>query len=110
MRTLQRAIALTEMSGAAPAVAQDLDLDVPGPIEVTLEVDLAAAEKQGRLVLGDRQQASQFCGIARYPHAATAAARRGLDQDRVADFARRRLGGCNIAHRATGARHCRDTK
>src|SRR5215472_818694 len=110
MRTLQRAIALAEMSGAAPAVAQDLDLDVPGPIEVTFEVDLAAAEEQSRLVLCDRQQGSQFCDIARYPHATTAAPRSGLDQDRVADFARRRLGCRNIAHRAARARHCRDAE
>ena len=36
---LQRAVALAEMHGAAAAVAQHLDLDVAGPLEIFLEID-----------------------------------------------------------------------
>src|SRR5437868_9725323 len=85
MRALQRAVALTKMNEPALAIAEDLDFDVPGPLEMALEIDLSTSEKRRRLVLRDRQQASEFARIMRYLHAATAAAGRRLDQDRVVD-------------------------
>ena len=45
MRTLQRAVTLTEMDDAALAVPENLDLHVPGPLEMAFEVDFAAAEE-----------------------------------------------------------------
>ena len=45
MRALQRAIAFAEMNHPAPAVTEDLDLDMTRPLEVTFEVDLATAEE-----------------------------------------------------------------
>ena len=75
MRALQRAVALAEMDDAALAVAEDLDLDVPRPLEVAFEIDLAAAEERRRLVLRDRQQPGELGGVAGHLHAAPAAAR-----------------------------------
>ncbi len=46
MRALQRAVALAEMNDAALAVAEDLDLDMPRPVEIMFEIDLAAPEKR----------------------------------------------------------------
>src|SRR5271169_2997399 len=45
MRALERAVALAEMNDPAPAVTNDLDLDMTRPLEVTFEIDLAAAEE-----------------------------------------------------------------
>src|SRR5690242_9537200 len=110
MRALQRAVALAEMDDAAPAIAENLDLDVPGPLEVAFEIDLAAAEKRRRLVLRDRQQAGEVDGVPGHFHAAPAAAGAGLDQHRVADRADRRLGCREVAHRTRRARNRRDTE
>ena len=57
MRALQRAVALAEVNDPALAVAENLDLDVPRPVEPAFEIDLAATKKQLRLVLRRRQHA-----------------------------------------------------
>src|SRR5215475_7950900 len=44
MAALQRAVALAEVDGAAPAVAQDLDLDMAWAGEIFLEIDRVVAE------------------------------------------------------------------
>src|ERR1700730_2164760 len=98
MQALQRAVALAQVNDPALAVAEDLDLDVPRPLEVAFEVDVAASEERSRLVLCDRQHASELVAIARDLHAAAAAASRGFDQDRVTDGAGRGLGRCEIRH------------
>ena len=49
---LARAVPLTEPDGVAVAVGEDLHLDVAGPGEVALEVDLGAPEGRLRLALG----------------------------------------------------------
>ena len=56
MRALQRAIALAEMDDAALAVAEDLHLDMPRPVEIALEIDRIVAERGLRLGLRQRQQ------------------------------------------------------
>src|ERR1700682_910597 len=107
MSALQRAVALAQMNDPALAVADDLDLDVPGPLEVAFEIDVAASEERRRLVLCDRQHASELVAIARDLHAAAAAAGRGFDQDRVADGAGSGLGRCEIGH---GTRRARERR
>src|SRR5262249_23426728 len=42
---LDRAFALTEVDHVAPAVGQDLDLDVPGLLDGTLQVDGGVADR-----------------------------------------------------------------
>src|ERR1700730_11549388 len=98
MRALQRAVALAQMNDPALAVADDLDLDVARPLEVALEIDVAASEERRRLVLGARHRASELVVRGRARHAAAAAAGRGWDQDRLADGAGRGLGRCEIAY------------
>ena len=107
MRALQRAVALPQMDDATLAVAEDLDLDVAGPLEMAFEIDLRAAEERGRLVLRYRQHPGELGAVAGHLHAAAAAARAGLDQDGIADRAGGGFGRCEIAD-AARARDGRD--
>ena len=102
MRTLQRAVALAEVNDAALAVAEHLDLDMPRPVEVTFEINLTSSEKRHRLVLRERQHAAQLGAVVGDLHAAAAAARRRLDQYRIADRVGGGFGRVEIAHRALG--------
>ena len=67
-------------------VAEDLNLDVPRPFDVFLDVDASIAE--GRLSLGRSllPGTRQREVIGRHPHALAAAAGRGLQQDWEADL------------------------
>ena len=67
------------------AVRQDLELDVAGPLDVLLEVDLAVAEGLLGLAPGDVELLGEGDVVVGDPHAAPAAARDRLDDDRVAD-------------------------
>ena len=92
------------------AVAEQLHLDVPRPVEIALEIDRIVAEPGLRLGLRQRQQLGQLGGVARQLHAAPAAAGRRLQQHRIADRARRRLGLADVAHRLGRAGHDRDAE
>ena len=52
MPALERAVALPEVDDVAVGVGEDLDLDVPGPVDVLLEVDAAVLEGGLGLVAG----------------------------------------------------------
>ena len=110
MRALQRAVALAQMHDAALAVAEDLDLDVPRPLEIAFEIDLAPSEERRCFVLRDRQHARELGSVAGDLHAAAAAAGRGLDQDRIADRFGCGRGRGEIAHRTPGARYRRNAE
>jgi hypothetical protein len=105
MPALQRAVALAKMDRAAAAVAQHLDLDVAGLLQILLEIDRGVAERRLGLVRrrGQRQRQIRLC--VRDLHAASATAGGRLDQHRKADpFGDRHrvvVGG----HPAVGARH-----
>ena len=83
---LQGAVALAEMDGPAPAVAEHLDLDVAGLFEVLLEVDGVVAERRLGFRARRRERAVELVAGPRHLHAAPAAARRGLDQHGIADL------------------------
>jgi hypothetical protein len=93
---LQRAVALAQMHRAALAVAEDLHLDMARPPEVFLDIDLVIAE--GGLCLGPRgaEGGFQLIGGPGELHAAPAAARRRLDDDRVADLGGDRLSRLQV--------------
>src|SRR5690349_3289842 len=110
MRALERAIALAEMNDAPAPIPEDLDLDVPRPLEVAFEIDFAATEERRRLVLRNRQETGQLGSVPRDLHAAAAAARAGLDQYRIADRADRRLRRRDVAHDAGRTGNRRDPK
>src|SRR2546421_9653692 len=77
MTPLDRALALVQVDDAALRVAEDLDLDVAGRLEIALDVDLGAAEGALRAPAGGRGRASELAR-ARHPRptAAPAAGRR----------------------------------
>ena len=90
---LDRALALAEREHVAVRVAEHLDLDVPRGRQHLLDVERRVAER--RLGLG-RRGAERVLEIGRRldePHALAAAARRRLEQHRVADLRRGRARG-----------------
>ena len=84
MAALRRAVALAEPQRRAVLVAQHLHLDVPGPAQVALEVDLGPAEVGLRLAGGRLHRLGRVLRRGDDLHAATAAAVGGLDGDRPA--------------------------
>ena len=97
MASLHRAVALTEVQRGAALVDGDLHLNVVRVDEVLLNVKRAIAEGRLRLLGADREELRQIVGALNHAHAATAATRRRLQDDRIANlrrgFRRRRLVG-----------------
>ena len=81
---LHRAVALPEVHAVAVAVDDDLHLDVPRLLDPLLEVDRVVAEGGLRLRPRERQRLLHLARRAHEPHPASAAARRRLEQHRVA--------------------------
>ena len=82
MPPLRRAVALAEPERVAVLVGQHLHLDVPGPGEVALEVDLGPAEVGLRLAGGRLHRLGGVLGRRDDLHAATPSAVGRLDGDR----------------------------
>ena len=82
MAPLDRALALAEVHDLAVLVAEDLELDVPRRLDVLLDVDVADAERGLRFALRRLDRVRQVSLRAHDPHAAAAAARRRLHDDR----------------------------
>src|SRR5208337_4012044 len=84
---LQRAVALSEVDGAALSVAEHLELDVARLGEVFFQVERVVAES----VLGfdpcGAQRVAQLVRVGRDLHAAPSASGGRLDDDRIADLA-----------------------
>src|SRR5208337_4714677 len=99
-----------QMNDPTLAIAEDLDLDVAGPLEVAFEIDLPATEERSRLVLRDRQRSRELAAVMGDFHAAPAAAGGGFDQDRVTDRLGSVLGGRKIAHPARRTRDRRNAE
>ena len=86
MTALQRAIAFAEMDRVAISVGENLDLDVARRGNKFLDQHPAGAE--GRLAFADGafERGREIGVLFHEPHAPPAAAGRGLDQHRIADF------------------------
>ena len=110
MTALQRAVALAEMNRVALAVAEHLDFDVARLFEILLDVNGVVAEGGLGLGAGGRQRVREIVLDARHLHAAPAAARRRLDEHRVADFSGDALGVILVRDAALRARHARDAE
>ncbi len=67
-------------------ISEDLDLDVARPLEVLLQEHRAVTERGQRFAAGPFDRIGQRCGRCDDSHAFAAAARRRLDQDRIADL------------------------
>ena len=103
MPALDRALALAERQHPAVRVAEHLDLDVPCRRDELLEVDAAVPERRQRLGAGALERRVQLSRGIDGPHALAAAARRGLEEDGIAD-----LGGgaaCLVRADRLGAGH-----
>ena len=85
MAALERAVAVPAMDDVAVGVGQELDLDVPGPVDELLEIDAGVLEGGLGLVAGGLEGADEALFLAADAHPPAAAAGRGLDQDGVAD-------------------------
>ena len=89
---LQRAIALAEVDRVAFAVAEHLEFDVPRVGEIFFHVDGVVAEGGARFGRRLAHQAFELVLVGHDLHAAPAAARRRLDQHRIADLGGELLG------------------
>ncbi len=106
---LQRAVALAQVDHVAVFVGEDLDLDVPGVLQVTLHVDLGAAERKFRLpgcARRTRPCASLFA--AHHPKAAAAAPFGRLQRHRPAVFGGEGTDGLRSGDRALRTRDAGD--
>src|SRR5438309_2172259 len=100
MPALDRAVALPEMHDVALRIPKHLHLDMARPLEIALEEDSVISERARRLALRADQRAGEFVGARHDPHAAAAAAGRGLDQHGIADalgFGRERCSILRLA-------------
>ena len=70
------------MDHVAVGVGDDLDLDMPGVLDVPLEVDGAVAEGTLGLLAGATEALAQLVGVAGDGHAAATATGGRLDQAR----------------------------
>ena len=85
---LDGAVALADVDAVAVAVDDDLDLDVAVVLQPLLEVQRVVAEGGARLRAADGDGLLELPRRAHHAHAPAAAARRRLDQHRVADALR----------------------
>jgi len=82
MTPLNRALAFSQADHVAVFVGQYLELDVARVLDIFLQVEIAVAESGRRLRLRLAVKRGQFIFIAHNTHAASAAARRGFQNDR----------------------------
>ena len=85
MPALHRAVALVEMDDVAPAVAENLHLEVTGPAHQLFEIDLAAPAGKFGFAPSRRHVGEQLVGGFDHPHAAAAAAPARLQHQGIAD-------------------------
>jgi len=108
--TLHRAVALAQVDGILVLVGQDLDLDVARVLQELLHVDRRVAEGSPGFGLGHLHRIDQRRLGVHHPHAATAAAAGGLDDDGITNALGRRPDLRRIVGQLTlGTRHARHT-
>ena len=92
MAPLHGALALAEPAHGAVPVGEELDLDVPRPLEVALEEQPAVAEGRQRLAFGRGDGVVELVERPDDPHPAAAAAGRRLDEQRQPELGGRAAG------------------
>ena len=104
---LHRAVAFEEMDDAPVGVGQDLDLQVAGPADEPLEVDLVLAE--GGSGLSTRREQRRLEGVRslHHPHAATAAAPARLEDAGESDLLRKPQSRPGVRGQRPGRGHRR---
>ncbi len=81
MAALQRALALPHVSHLPRAIADDLHLDVTGARQILLDVEIAVAERGGRLRAAASVGVVDLLGARDDPHATATSARHRLEDD-----------------------------
>ncbi len=89
---LHGAVPLAERDHVPVRVREQLHLDVARALEVALEIERPVAERADRLALSGFERLVELARRAHDPHAAPAASRCGLHDEREADLLRRALG------------------
>ena len=84
---LRRAVPVAEMDDAAVMIAEQLHLDVPGVLDVPLDVHAPVPERRLGLARCRAEPRGQLVRCVDAHHPPSTASGRGLEQDRVADFA-----------------------
>ena len=102
MPPLHRAVALAQREHPAVGQAEDLYLNVPGSLDVTLDEDIWRAEEPLRARAGRLERRTQARLIPGHAHADPAAPGRRLDHDRVPDLVRLGHGRGHVACGAPG--------
>ena len=105
---LHRAVPLEEMDDAAAGVGQHLDLQMAGPPDEPLEVDLVLAEGGSRLPPRLAQRRFEPVRGLHHPHAAPAPAPARLEDAGKADRANQAERGLRVRGQRSGRRHGRD--
>ena len=105
---LHRAVPYAQRPRGALAVRDHLDLDVPGPGEQPLQEHHTAAERALGLHPGALVGLGELLRGRDHPDAPAAAARGGLEHQRVADLVRHPDRGVQVADRAAAPRRDRD--
>ena len=88
-------------------VGEHLKFNMPRRFDKLLEVHVGTTEGGARLLLCLREHARHFRSLAHNAHAASTAARRRLDDNRIADALRRLDGGIRIFEYAVRPRQNR---
>src|SRR6478735_9220239 len=100
MPPLQGAVAIPTVDHATLLVGQDLDFDVPWPVDEPLDVDAGVLECRIRLVAGRLQGGGQVALVPTDPHPLAAAPGGRLDEYGIADLAGEPHGLGIIGHDA----------
>ena len=87
MAPLQRTIALAQVDRVLVCIGEDLDFDVPRPLQVFLQIDHWIGESRLRLAARHVDGIEQRRLGVDDPHAAPTAAAGGLDDHGIADLA-----------------------
>src|SRR2546425_61138 len=85
MAPLDAALPLAKRGDAAAVVGENLDLDVPRPLEVFLDVHAAVAERLQGLAPGSLERALHVGVIGDQAHSLAAAPRDRLQHDGIAE-------------------------
>ena len=107
MAPLDRAVAFIKVQAMTLLVGKHLDLHMPRLEQVLLHQHLPVAEGRQRLTLGGGEGFSQLADVLDHLHALATAARRGLEQHRVADTFTGGAEGLQVLGLAVITRHQR---
>ena len=104
---LYGAVALEQVHRTAVQIAQDLHFHMAGPAHEFFKIQFVIAEGGLGFAPGGFQRSGQIGIVFDHAHAPAAAAPRGLEHDRVANFVRQRAATLHVARQGRGSRHHR---